>query len=266
MRSAKRPARNCLLVALLFAGSACSPSRTDIQLDFVATWNGETIRCGKGAVQLSDLRFYVSDLAVTDAKGVEHAVLMTSDGRWQQDNVALIDLENAAGACANGDSEMRSVITGTTTAAGISAVQFVVGVPFSQNHANPLLADAPLNDSAMHWHWRSGYKFLRAGVATGDDSFWLHLGSTGCEGTVQNITSCASPNRVAVDLSGFSPENDRIAIDLSALFANVDLQDGSPGDCSSGPSEENCTMPFSALGLSFAGNPASRQTVFRIQQ
>jgi uncharacterized repeat protein (TIGR04052 family) len=217
-------------------------------------------------VRLSDLRFYVSDLVVTDADGVEHALLLAPDGRWQQDGVALIDLENAAAACMNGDSEMRSIIAGTTTAKSISAVRFVVGVPFSQNHANPLLADAPLNDSAMHWHWRSGYKFLRAGVTTGDDSFWLHLGSTGCAGTVQNITSCASPNRVTVELTSFSPGVDHIAIDLAALFANVDLQDGTPGDCSSGPSEENCTMPFSALGLSFAGHAASEQTVFRVLQ
>jgi hypothetical protein len=83
---------------------------------------------------------------------------------------------------------------------------------------------------------------------------------------VQNITSCASPNRVTVELTSFSPGVDHIAIDLAALFANVDLQDGTPGDCSSGPSEENCTMPFSALGLSFAGHAASEQTVFRVLQ
>ena len=118
----------------------------------------------------------------------------------------------------------------------------------------------------MHWHWRAGYKFMRAGIRNRNDSVWLHLGSTGCEGTVQNISGCAAPNRVTVELSDYSSDGDKIAIDLSALFGNANLHDGIPGDCSSGPSERACAEPFSALGLPFAQEDAKRQTVFKVQR
>jgi len=176
---------------------------------------------------------------------------LTGDERWQQQGVALIDLENGDGLCVNGTPETNTTLSGMAEVADIQRIRFSIGVPFELNHANPLLADAPLDDSAMHWHWRSGYKFLRAGVTTTSDGFWLHLGSTACEGTVQNISACRSPNRVTVELAGFSPQNNRINIDLSALFDGVDFDDGIASDCSSGPSESACAAPFAALGLVF---------------
>ena len=116
----------------------------------------------------------------------------------------------------------------------------------------------------MHWHWRGGYKFLRAGVATDDDGFWLHLGSTGCEGTIQNITGCRAPNRVEVRLDEFVVGRDSVAIDIEALLAGADLADGIASDCASGPADTSCGAPFEALGLNIA-NPgaAGAQSVFR---
>ena len=76
---------------------------------------------------------------------------------------------------------------------------------FDLNHDNPLTAEPPLDDPDMHWHWRSGYKFLRAGIRTATDGFWIHAGSAGCEGTVGNITGCRFPNRIDVFLPDFVP-------------------------------------------------------------
>jgi uncharacterized repeat protein (TIGR04052 family) len=216
------------------------------------------------------LRFFVSSVTLLDSDGNEHELEMADDGRWQQSGVALVDLENGVAACVNGSLAMNSQVSGTAGAAEYSGLRFTVGVPFDLNHANPLKAQPPLDDAAMHWHWRSGYKFLRAGVTTESDGFWLHLGSTGCEGTVQNISGCKRPNRVLVELSGFSPKTDQIEIDLAALFRDVDLDDGRRSDCSSGPAEEPCAEPFRALGLGFdAETAASRpgsQNVFRVRQ
>lgn len=262
---ARHPPSHFLLVFFLFFSSACSPERIPVRLDFVPTWEGLPLHCGTADTRLTDLRFFVSEVSFIDSMGLQHDFAMTADGRWQQEGVALIDFDNGEMACLNGSGDTNSSISGTVESTDYVALRFTIGVPFDLNHANPLTAKPPLNDPAMHWHWRSGYKFLRAGVATPTDGFWIHLGSTGCEGTVQNITGCRSPNRVAVELADFAPSSDRIEIELSALFQNVDLGDGVPSDCSSGPAESSCAEPFEALGLEFNSDERPQsQIVFRV--
>lgn len=250
MRPSKRPASALLLGLLLFGSVACTSPETAVQLRFASTWDGAPIDCDSAPISLSDLRFFVSNVRLLDTEGREHVLTMSDEPPWQQQHVALIDLENGNGACLNGSADMAATLSGTIESdAVIQGVRFTVGVPFELNHANPLLAEAPLDQAAMHWHWRSGYKFMRAGVASETDGFWMHLGSTACAGTVQNITSCAAPNRVDVALNDFSPRDNIIEVSLSALFTDVDLSDGVASDCSSGPAEDACVAPFSALGL-----------------
>ncbi|MDH4055899.1 MAG: metallo-mystery pair system four-Cys motif protein [Gammaproteobacteria bacterium] len=265
-RWAKRQASCFLVFTLCFA--ACSSRHVPVNLEFVATWDGQPLQCSESGVRLTDLRFFISSVTLLDSDGNERALELLADGRWQQAGVALVDLENGAADCVNGSLAMNSRVSGITGTDEFSGLRFVVGVPFDLNHANPLTALPPLDDAAMHWHWRSGYKFLRAGVATDGDGFWLHLGSTGCAGTVQNISGCSRPNRVLVELADFSPTTDQIEVDLSALFRDVDLDDGVRSDCSSGPAEVSCAEPFSALGLEFdekttVARPPS-QSVFRV--
>jgi uncharacterized repeat protein (TIGR04052 family) len=204
------------------------------------------VACGEpgDSPVLSDLRFYVTDLT----SGAVH----------------LVDLENGSGACENGTPDINATINLNAVEAGAKGIRFQVGVPFELNHADPLQADAPLNVSAMHWHWRSGYKFLSAGVRSADDGFWIHVGSTGCEGTVRNISGCSSPNRISVHLADFDAASSVVAVDLSALFAGTNLADGIAGDCSSGPAETSCGPPFAALGLDHSNSGvAGAQRVFR---
>jgi len=236
--------------------TACSPQHVPVVVEFSAAWDDQTITCNSSDIGLTDLRFFVSNVVLIDSKGSEQELLLTPDDRWQQENVVLIDLENGEGACVNGTPEMNTMLSGTAKTGDFSAVRFTLGVPFGLNHANPLLAEAPLDDAAMHWHWRSGYKFLRAGVSTPSDGFWMHLGSTGCKGTVQNISECRSPNRVTVTVSDLAPEAHRIDLVLSELFYGINLNDGKPGECSSGPPESACTEPFDALGLAFGDDSA----------
>jgi uncharacterized repeat protein (TIGR04052 family) len=267
MRLAKRPASYWLLVTILIACAACSAKNVPVHIEFSASWAGQPVQCDDTPLALTDLRFYVSDVLVIDSSGAEHPVSLMPDERWQQQNIALIDLENGAGACSNGTSDVNTAIRGTVATSDFAGVRFTIGVPFDMNHANPLLAQPPLNDAAMHWHWRSGYKFLRAGISSPTDSFWIHLGSTGCEGTIQNITGCSFPNRVTVNLADFSADGGQIALELSELFHAIDLQDGTGSDCSSSPAEPECVAPFEALGLTING-PTNRQPqkVFQVQR
>ncbi len=257
-----------LLILFLLAHLlvACSDRQDAVAIPFVAVFGEQDLSCGRAGdiTELSDLRFYVSNLQLITANGESVDVRLKADGHWQQSDLALLDFEDGTGACVNGTSATNTILLGTVPAAEYQGLSFTVGVPFERNHADPLKAEAPLADAAMHWHWRAGYKFLRAGIRTAGDSFWMHLGSAGCEGTVRNISACRFPNRVSVHLEEFAPGTDVVAVDLAAIVSNAELEDAMATDCSSGPAETACVAPFSALGLDFGtGSPIYEQRVFR---
>lgn len=255
-----------MVAALAALCAACSPLDLGVEIPFVATWQGRPIGCDSGDPALSDLRFYVNAVQLIDTDGRAHDVRYATEFEWQNDAVAIIDLEDGRGACMNGTATVHRAIIGAAPGRDYRGLRFTIGVPFRLNHENPLTAMPPLDDADMHWHWRSGYKFLRAGVSTEGDGFWIHVGSAGCEGTVGHITGCKFPNRIVVDLPDFVPGESAVRIDLAVLFAGIDLADGVRGDCSSGPPEAACTAPFAALGIDFAtGEQDGPQRVFSVQ-
>jgi uncharacterized repeat protein (TIGR04052 family) len=251
---------------LLFIISACSRPQQAIEITFVARFGEHPISCGADAtgIAMTDLRFYVHDLRLLTTDGTDTPVTMLEDPLWQSNAVALLDFEDGAGACINGTQQTNTVIRAQVPEGEYSGVRFRIGVPEELNHADPLRAEAPLNYSVMHWHWRTGYKFLRAGVVNDDDGFWIHLGSSRCEGTSSDVSSCSTPNRPVVELSAFLPGEDAVEVDLQQLVWEIDLTDDSPTDCSSGPAESACKMPFKALGLDFAtGQTRGAASLFR---
>ena len=226
-------------------------------VEFVAIGGDRPLTCNGDIAAITDLRFFVSEIRLT-SDGGDTPLRLDADESWQSDSVALVDLENGQGNCQNGTDAVNVSIRGTARAGDYSGIAFTVGVPFDLNHRNPLTAEAPLDNSDMHWHWRSGYKFMRAGITTADRSFWIHLGSTGCNGTVQNIEKCSAPNRVNVQLPDFDLERDRVFVDLGLLLRES-------GDCSSGPGESSCARAFRMLGLPHAGAGAvQKQRVFGV--
>lgn len=245
--------------------TGCSGPETQLRIPFVALFDGSEIGCAHSDAgpSLSDLRFFVSSVRAVRDDGVAIDLVLQPDDQWQQTDLALLDFEDGTGACDNGTPATNTVLRGSLPGGEYRGLLFTIGVPFELNHGDPLLAAAPLDDTAMHWHWRAGYKFMRAGIRTADDGFWIHLGSTGCEGTVQNITGCRFPNRVDVLLPEFVPGDDNVVVDLTALLKETDLLDTHATDCSSGPAEQSCDVPFRALGLDFAtGSVLNTQNVF----
>jgi len=245
--------------------TACSESSSRIEIPFAAKFAGAPLACDSTTgVSLTDLRFYVHKVRLISADGERHRVeLEASD--WQQPDLALLDLEDGSGDCLNGTSELNAVVRGSVKGQDLRGLEFTLGVPFASNHGDPLKAMPPLGDADMHWHWRGGYKFLRAGIKSENDSFWIHLGSTGCEGTIRNITGCNAPNRVTAQLDKFVP-GDTVVIDLAELVAGGVLDDAAPSDCSSGPAETSCGDPFAAFGLQHAtAGAADTQRIFSVQ-
>lgn len=244
--------------------AACGKPNVEMHIPFLVQFAGADINCqAENDTWLTDLRFYVSDVHLIESNGQEKPLRLHENEIWQQDNVALLDFENGSADCVNGTGGVNQILHGTVAGGDYTALRFTVGVPFELNHLDPLRATAPLDDAAMHWHWRGGYKFLRAGIRNANDSFWIHLGSTGCEGTIQNITGCSAPNRVTVRIDDLVPGRDGVIVNLAELIATDTLADGVASDCSSGPAEISCEQAFKALGLDHStGKQSGTQRIF----
>lgn len=257
-----RPAWALLLLTI----GGCGAEPRDISVPFSAVFGQQALTCGlaTAAGSLTDLRFYVSEIRLHDADAGPVDLALTVDKRWQGPSVALIDLEDGTGDCQNGTPGVHSTIAGQVPAGDYRGISFVIGVPFELNHGDPLAAEPPLGDSAMHWHWRSGYKFLRAGFTNDARDHWLHLGSAGCEGTIQSITHCRYPNRVTVMVENYEP-GDTLIVDLAGLFDAFSTDNDPRSSCSSGPTEESCKQAFAVFGLDHAdGEQHKPQRLLRL--
>lgn len=259
-----RPLTSFSLLLLL----GCTAGESPVDIPFELRFGDSAIDCSTsaGGFSLTDLRFYVYDLRLITEDGRRVELELAPSPPWQSGEVALLDFEDGQGSCTNGTAAVNTVVRGEAGAERYRGLRFSVGVPEHLNHGDPLRAEPPLSDATMHWHWISGYRFLRAGITGEDDGFWLHLGSTRCEGTVTDIKGCGASNRAEVSLPAYVPGEDAVIIDLRQLFGNVDLADGSRTDCSSGPAETTCAEPFAALGIDFAtGDAVSESAVFRVR-
>ena len=120
-----------------------------VDIPFTATWQGEPLTCNSEQPTLTDLRLYINNLQLIDAAGTAYDVRYATEYAWENDAVALIDLEDGTGACENGTPEIYDRLIGAVPQRDYRGLRFTVGVPFRLNHANPLTANPLLDDSAM---------------------------------------------------------------------------------------------------------------------
>lgn len=255
-----------LLPAVLLSGG-CTSRTHPLEIPFGVHIDGESVGCTRAAngVRLTDLRLFVHDVRLVARSGETVGVTLRDVPPWQGGQVALLDFEDGTGACRNGTAGTNTVVQGDAPAGDYAGLTLRIGLPESLNHANPLQAVPPLDHTAMHWHWLTGYKFLRAGFAADSDHFWIHLGSTRCSGTASEPQGCLNANRPHVTLPDFVPGQSLVVLDLQALATAGRLGDGESSDCSSGPTEASCEQPFNALGLDFAsGEATGTPELFRV--
>jgi len=247
---------------------------------------GETYTLGKPTtkVTVADFRFYVSDIALTNSKGMAIPVNLIQDGKWQYQNVALLDFENKSGGCANGTVETRNQIVGTIPKSNYQGLQFTLGVPFSLNHGDSVIAPSPLNLTSLWWNWRSGYKFVRLDFENQShhsqlkhseqgkkaQGFPIHLGSTGCQAVEgnQKPPTCSNLNTSKVIFTKFNVNRNVVIADIAALIENTNLtinQNNTPPGCMSSPDDSDCNVIMNNFGLSFNGKPAVKQKFFRLE-
>ncbi len=270
------------LLVLASLAAACSPTSRDVSIRFDGLVGDSIAVCGGTypdigttgtTLTLADFRLYVSDVRLVTSDGREVPVML-DQGDWQTDDVALLDFEDGTADCEAGNALVNGTVSGQIPDDGsiYTGVRFQLGVPEALNHLDVSTAEGPLSFTSMYWGWNGGYKFLRVeGRSTGmPDGFRVHIGSTGCTGDGRgNIDGCIQDNRASVELTGFDPDADRIAVDLAALFSDSDLDhdQGDSAGCQGTFGDPDCEPIFHALGLPFDGAPPSGpQKLFRVVQ
>ncbi|MFM2162241.1 MAG: hypothetical protein RLZZ383_1753 [Pseudomonadota bacterium] len=261
-------------LALLLPLAACAPAVDPggpFALGFDITAHGNPLACGEPLtgiglsgvdVRPRDARFFLHDLTFLDDEGAAIATTIDDDGVWQDGDVALIDGANTVGAC-DGSEGTRDVVTGRRDAGTVAAVRFTVGVPPERNHLDAATAPAPLNTPGMFWSWAGGFKYVRVEGSTADKpDLTVHLGASVCEGGVVEGYACANDHLATITVPGLTDPNlDRVAFDIGALLAGLDLgaarADGDSVDgCMSFSGDPECPPIYGALGIGFLDEPA----------
>lgn len=268
----------------LLAACAASPAFADqsVAINFAAEIGGQPFNCtdtytdiGASNAQIAgtDFRTYVSDVELITTNGTRVPVTLDQD-IWQHQDVALLDFEDASGACTNGTDQTNTTVRGTAPDGDYAGAAFTVGVPFAMNHGDPTTAPSPLNLTSMFWNWRGGYKFVRIDMVptqaseNGPKGWFLHLGSTMCKAeskTAAPAAACANPNQMNVTFDTFDPAVNTVVIDPAPVVADVDLRQNTPETspgCMSFPSDADCATVMTKLGLPYGDIPASAQALF----
>ncbi|MDC4203842.1 MAG: metallo-mystery pair system four-Cys motif protein [Candidatus Manganitrophus sp.] len=312
--------RRFLFLTFLMASimNGCSGDSTDLpaafELRFAATANGAEVGCadkisgvgpsGRHQIGLSDLRFYVSNLRLLDAKG--NPIPFTLDEnefqyKGDSGSVALIDLTgNTEGTCAGaaiafpeGTARTHKAITGKTLVKEVTSVTFDLGVSqplMKATIANNTAEGAPSPLNEMYWSWASGYRHFVMNFAVEDDGNgnggdgYLHIGSLDCgpaDGkALEDRDACGFVNTPTVALTGINLATDTVSIDLIRAVANLDfispiydtttfevIGEGPGVECHSSPGQPDCALIFSNFGLDISTGQANSasNSVFSIK-
>lgn len=239
----------------------------------------EALRCGttypdigtsRGVIELLDFKMYLRDVTLVRANGERHALTLAQDGTWQRDAIALLDFEDGTGACTTGSSETHREVVGTAPEHDdYTGLEFKVGLPPELNHLDAEAERAPLNVAPMWWSWQGGYKFVALDIRSqSNESFYFHMGASGCRGSVPDGFTCTADNQATITLAGFDPEENHVVLDLAGLYSELDVNrvpngttDMMPG-CMSGASDPECPVLFSQFGLAADGSPKALPTTF----
>jgi uncharacterized repeat protein (TIGR04052 family) len=255
---------------------------------------------GNVKARLKDLRLYVANVYLITSGGAKVAVQLDRNSNQLTrggDTVALIDLREtaAAGDCLARAASARTAVTGVVPTGSYVGMGFTVGVPESLNHVDPQdAANAPLDNTDLGWDWTGGKKHLQLEIspesasaadtytggvvqvgAAAADTFFVHLGNTGCSNPLPNQYQCDNVNTRDIRFASFDVKSQRVALDLRALLAQSDLRknDGESVGCMSSPTDPECQAMWSVLGTTFSARGAnvvnsaspffSGQTVFK---
>jgi uncharacterized repeat protein (TIGR04052 family) len=242
--------------------------------DAVCGQTYENVGASESQIEITDLRFYISNVRLINSAEEEVPLTLAQDDLWQYQNLALLDFEDGSGQCRDtGNEPLNDQLTGSIPAGDYSGIAFDVGIPFELNHLDSTTAPSPLNVGAMWWYWQDGYKFVRVDLLLNEDIWIFHLGSTGCTASDFSIAPskpCRNPNVAPIRLDDFNFETDVIVADVSTLLATLDMVQSTEPGCMSENGDADCRSAFPAFGLTqntqdCSGDACAAQRFFRVQ-
>lgn len=206
---------------------------------------------------LEQLQFFISDIEVADKDKVWQTVALKA-GKYQTKNVALVGENCRANKNLDTSSENWQIsFDETAVLPPIHWLRFKLGVPFAQNHLNPISQQSPLNLPTMFWVWQTGHKFVRLELASKDSQWLFHLGSTGCvSSSVMRAPKqdCQFPNLYTYEmpvLNASDGSNNHLMtldVQLDALLSGIDI--ATQKSCQSEREEQSCRQLFANLARS----------------
>jgi uncharacterized repeat protein (TIGR04052 family) len=303
---ALRPVPFLLLPALFFACDGNDNAGEyqfkggEFRIEFRAKVGDEDFACGESyegigsgdvMAEAQDFRFYVSDIRLIKTDGEEVDVEIIERAPFQASTVALLDFEDASGACAtSGSEETNTSLLVSAPAGDYRGIRFSTSVPEELNHEDPLKNPGPLQVTAMQWNWLLGYKFMRAemkpmshgnmggmggmgenGAGAGGErpthmamDSQFHMGSLGCqsdEDAADPTFSCKKENRNDIYLEEFHPGEQAIEADVRAIFEDTDFE--KMNHCHGAPNDV-CIGNYRSVGVDYeSGELLESQSVFR---
>jgi len=278
----KRILSLCAVAALASPAFAEQP----VTINFAAEVDGKPFSCTEtydnlgstnASVKGTDYRMFVSAPSLVRVDGTLQPITLEQDGKWQHDDIALLDFEDGTAGCSgSGNADINTSLRGTVPDGDYQGLAFNIAVPFEKNHGDPTLAAAPLNATGMFWNWRAGYRFVRIDMVPTDKAedgpkgWFLHLGSTMCkaESRTESPAACGNPNNLPVVFADFDATNNVVVIDPAPVVSGADLRvnaaDTSPG-CMSFPGDADCTTVMPKLGMPYGGQPAAAQQLVSVR-
>ncbi|WP_157673825.1 MbnP family copper-binding protein [Cognaticolwellia beringensis] len=259
-------------------GNSIANSTPSSSINVQLLWQQNVLNCqapfkadnGNKAWYLDQFQFYISDIKYGSEKAGWQKVNLTQTAFQAHETVLLGTNCRAAEQLSNMmkssnwaiDIEQDNQILNDGT-----YIRFTLGVPFQVNHLNPLSQKSPLNLPSMFWVWQTGHKFMRLELATSDDQWLFHLGSTGCKSaSVMRAPeqACRYPNTFHFELPLDKNQDDQpeFSVDLAELLNNVELTSAS--SCQSEQDKLSCQQLFDNLSpIKKSKNTSVESRVFK---
>tara|TARA_R110000787_G_scaffold247001_2_gene352695 strand:+ start:202 stop:1083 length:882 start_codon:yes stop_codon:yes gene_type:complete len=203
---------------------------------------------------IEQFQFFISDIQMgSESSGWRSVDLVPSP--FQSNDTVLLGTNCRAAKQKNSserDSNWTIELAPSVDMSTSSSIRFTLGVPFAVNHLNPISQPSPLNLPSMFWVWQTGHKFVRLELASQNEQWLFHLGSTGCKSaSVMRAPEhgCRYPNSVNFQLPIILADDNNVALNLNlaALLNNVELTPSS--SCQSEQDSVSCQQLFDNLSL-----------------
>lgn len=258
---------------ILKANSQVQPRLTKVNVQL--NWQDNEIGCRhtfspaskQSTWYMEQFQFFISDIEVAGKDKTWQTVTL-KEGKYQSKNVVLLGGNCRTHKNVNTSSENWQIsFDETNTLPQIHWLRFKLGVPFAQNHLNPISQQSPLNLPSMFWVWQTGHKFVRLELASKDAQWLFHLGSTGCaSSSVMRAPKqdCKFPNLYTYQLPVLNNQKGNnnlmsLEVQLDKLLSGIDIE--SQQSCQSEQDVESCRQLFTNL----ARGDESIEQIFRIQ-